>query len=139
MLYVFAHNSACIYQIFDAYTLLFSICFETFYICQNFVIFVYFELLWGSKSKCENLEFRILRKYFFQEHKTKKNVDKRLSLAIIISKCLSYTFGELFWCAKHYNRVKTDWHIRDHFNMTASWLGGWVVWKCSISDDNDDK
>ena len=29
--------------------------------------------------------------------------------------------------------------IRDHFNMTSSWLGRWVVWKCSIPDDNDDK
>ena len=29
--------------------------------------------------------------------------------------------------------------LRDHFNMTSSWLGGWVVWKCSFPDDHDDK
>ena len=29
--------------------------------------------------------------------------------------------------------------VRDHFSMTSSCLGGWVFWKHSFPDDNDDK
>ena len=40
----------------------------------------------------------------------------------------SYNFFQLFFFL-----------LREHFNMTSSWLGGWVVWKSSIYDDNDNK
>ena len=39
------------------------------------------------------------------------------------------------------NKQTNKYHIRlrEHFLMTLSQLGGWVVWKCSIYGDNDDK